>query len=150
MTQIIVKCNIIVGHYYIPQTQVTLTYFVYPIQAIWFTCSKRLSNYLVFQSFDYACTQGRPQSQEGEGGNAVLNKTCSVLLCVLEQPRVDNSSAGPLNWLIDGPEYSLLRLLQNALNSDKHVLLLSLGGYCCWWIIKFSWVSSIQLKMLRH
>jgi hypothetical protein len=29
--------------------------------------------------------------------NAVLCKTCSVLLCILEQPRIDNSSAGP-NW----------------------------------------------------
>ena len=27
--------------------------------------------------------------------NAILCKTCSVLLCVLEQPRVDNSSVGP-------------------------------------------------------
>jgi hypothetical protein len=27
---------------------------------------------------------------------AVLNKTCSMLLCSLEQPRVDNSSAGSL------------------------------------------------------
>ena len=26
--------------------------------------------------------------------NAVLCKTCSVLLCILEQPRVDNASAG--------------------------------------------------------
>jgi hypothetical protein len=31
------------------------------------------------------------------GPNAVLCKTCSVLLCVLEHPRVDNSRAGP-NW----------------------------------------------------
>jgi hypothetical protein len=30
----------------------------------------------------------------GVGPNAVLCKTCSVLLCVLEQPRVDTSSAG--------------------------------------------------------
>ena len=29
----------------------------------------------------------------GAGPNAVLCKTCSVFLCVLEQPRVDNSSA---------------------------------------------------------
>jgi hypothetical protein len=28
---------------------------------------------------------------------AVLCKTCSVLLCVLEQLRVDNSNVGP-NW----------------------------------------------------
>ena len=35
--------------------------------------------------------------------NAVLCKTCSVLLCVLEQPRVDNCSAGP-NWRITGPD----------------------------------------------
>jgi hypothetical protein len=28
---------------------------------------------------------------------AVLSKICSVLSCVLEQPRVDNSNAGP-NW----------------------------------------------------
>ena len=31
----------------------------------------------------------------GVGPNAVLCKTYSVLLCVLEQPRVDNSSSGP-------------------------------------------------------
>jgi hypothetical protein len=30
----------------------------------------------------------------GSGPNAVLCKTCSVLLCVLAQPMVDNSSAG--------------------------------------------------------
>jgi hypothetical protein len=81
--------------------------------------------------------------RRGRGEMLFSIKPVVCCLCVLEQPRVDNSSAGPLNWLIDGPEYSLLRLLQNALNSDKHVLLLSLGGYCCWWIIKFSWVSSI-------
>ena len=33
----------------------------------------------------------------GEGPNAVLCKTCSLLVCVLEQPRVEKSSAGP-NW----------------------------------------------------
>jgi len=33
----------------------------------------------------------------GAGHTVVLYKTCSVLLCVPEQPRVDNSSAGP-NW----------------------------------------------------
>jgi len=31
----------------------------------------------------------------GAGPNAVLFKTGNVLLCVLEQPRVDNSSAEP-------------------------------------------------------
>jgi len=37
--------------------------------------------------------------------NAVLCKTCSVLLCVLEQPRVDNTSTGPnwSNWLKADP-----------------------------------------------
>jgi len=37
--------------------------------------------------------------------NAVLCKTWSGLLCVLEQPRVDNSSAGPnwSNWLKTEP-----------------------------------------------
>jgi hypothetical protein len=33
---------------------------------------------------------------QGAGTNAVLCKTCSVLMCVLEQPIVDNSSVGPL------------------------------------------------------
>ena len=33
----------------------------------------------------------------GAGPNAVLCETCIVLLCVLEQPRVDNPSAVP-NW----------------------------------------------------
>jgi len=33
----------------------------------------------------------------GPGTNAVLCKTCSVLMCVLEQSIVDNSSVGP-NW----------------------------------------------------
>ena len=35
-------------------------------------------------------------------GLIVLMKTCSVLLCVLEQPRIDNSSEGPIgrNWSI--------------------------------------------------
>ena len=33
----------------------------------------------------------------GVGPNDVVCKTCIVLLCVFEQPRVDNSSAGP-NW----------------------------------------------------
>ena len=32
----------------------------------------------------------------GAGPNVVLCKTCSVLLCVLEQPTVDNSSERPL------------------------------------------------------
>jgi len=36
----------------------------------------------------------------------VLCKTCSVLLYVLEQPRVDNSSAGP-NWLKASHTYML-------------------------------------------
>jgi len=39
----------------------------------------------------------------------VLMKTCSVLLCVLEQPRIDNSSEGPIgsnwsNWLKAGTD----------------------------------------------
>jgi hypothetical protein len=38
----------------------------------------------------------------GAGTNAVLCKTCSVLMCVLEQSIIDNSSVGPLsvgpNW----------------------------------------------------
>ena len=34
------------------------------------------------------------QINSSAGANAVLCKTCSVLLCVLEQPRVDTSSAG--------------------------------------------------------
>jgi hypothetical protein len=38
----------------------------------------------------------------GTGSNAVLYKTCSVLLYVLEYVRVDNSSAGS-NWLKAGP-----------------------------------------------
>ena len=37
----------------------------------------------------------------GAGPNAVLCTTCSVLLCILEQPRADNSSAGS-NWLKAG------------------------------------------------
>ena len=37
---------------------------------------------------------GRPL--EVRGLNAVLCNTCRVLLCVLEQPRVDDSSKGPL------------------------------------------------------
>jgi len=49
--------------------------------------------------------------------NAVLCKTCSVLLCVLEQPRVDNSSADPIrsnwtNWPIVGPVKSNILLSQ--------------------------------------
>ena len=32
----------------------------------------------------------------GEGPNAVLCKTCNALLCVLEQPRIDNYSTRPL------------------------------------------------------
>ena len=32
----------------------------------------------------------------GAGTNAVLCNSCSVLLCVLEQPRVDNSSGRPI------------------------------------------------------
>ena len=32
----------------------------------------------------------------GAGSNAVLCKICNVLLCVLEQPRVDNSNTGTL------------------------------------------------------
>jgi hypothetical protein len=31
---------------------------------------------------------------EGAGPNDVLCKSCNVLLCVLGQPKVDNSSAG--------------------------------------------------------
>jgi len=33
------------------------------------------------------------------------NLTCNVLLCEFEQPRVNNSSAGPIwpNWLKTGP-----------------------------------------------
>jgi len=45
----------------------------------------------------------------GAGTNAVLCKTCRVLLCVLEQPIVDNSSVRPLsagsNWLKADPLY---------------------------------------------
>ena len=45
--------------------------------------------------------QGQPQE---ERALIVLCKTCSMLLCVLEQQRVDNSSAGP-NWLMVGLAY---------------------------------------------
>ena len=36
---------------------------------------------------------------------AVIGKSSSVLLCVLEQPRLDNSRVGTVgcNWLKDGP-----------------------------------------------
>ena len=34
----------------------------------------------------------------GAGSNGVLCKTCSVLLCLLEQPRVDNSSLETPVW----------------------------------------------------
>jgi hypothetical protein len=48
-------------------------------------------------------------SSLGGAGPVVLCKTCCVLLCVLEQPRVDNSSTGPnwSHWLKEGPGYNL-------------------------------------------
>ena len=58
-----------------------------------------------------------------EGPNAVLCKTCSVLLCILEQSRVANSStglikaSGPIgsnwsNWLKFSPTWNSQLLLQ--------------------------------------
>ena len=52
---------------------------------------------------------GRLQEMRGP---IVLCKTCSVLLCVLEQPRIDNSSVGPnesnwSNWRKFGPVYKV-------------------------------------------
>ena len=54
----------------------------------------------------------------GAGTNAVLCKTCSVLLRVLEQPIVDNSSVGPLsagpNWVYSWPPVYPLIVVVNA------------------------------------
>ena len=45
------------------------------------------------------CTVPAGQALGGAGPNAVLCKTCSVFLSVLEQLRVDNSSTVPLkSW----------------------------------------------------
>ena len=48
---------------------------------------------IIYFEGDYSYTQGRPYEVRGP---IILCKSCSVLLCVLEQPRVDNSNAGSL------------------------------------------------------
>ena len=63
----------------------------------------------------------------GVGFNAVLCKTCSVhvVLCVLEQPTVDNYTVG-LNWLKAGPSWTCMLMLFRFTNF--HLIL---------WIIYF-------------
>jgi uncharacterized low-complexity protein len=61
------------------------------------------------------CGVIKPRTGIGRcGPNTVLCKTCNVLLCVLEQPRVDNSNAGLTgsnwsNWLKTGPVYNVFK-----------------------------------------
>jgi hypothetical protein len=93
----------------------------------------------------------------GSGPNAVLCKTCSELLFVLEQSRVDNSSHG-LNWeqLVQfayGPtcalkcSYLLLHILQPSyIMKTRNVILL-----LCWWgrAIEMSNTSAISSYYIK-
>ena len=71
--------------------------------------------------------QGRALEGGGGGGGAndVLCNTCSVLLCVFEQPRVDYASAWPnwSNWLKSGPVHQyLVELIESLIIIDNRVV----------------------------
>ena len=64
------------------------------------SCSRKNITYVPLNLWydivlDVQCKRAGP-SLGGAGPNDVLCKTCNVLLCVLEQPSVDNSSLLPL------------------------------------------------------
>jgi hypothetical protein len=75
----------------------------------------------------------------GFGGarpNDVLCVICSVLLCVLEQPRVDNPSVGPIGsnwstWLKAGLVYTIhTKISYNFLQGFQYVELLKWSWRC--------------------
>ena len=79
---------------------------------------------------------------------AVLCKTCS-LLYVLEQPRVDNASAGPIgsnwpNWLKDGLvcNYRYISIIQEHLKSLSH------ANVIAWYLLssRYKYAFSCILK----
>jgi hypothetical protein len=82
------------------------------------SCSRKNITYVPLNLWydivlDVQCKRAGP-SLGGAGPNDVLCKTCNVLLCVLEQPRVDNSNAGLTgsnwsNWLKTGPVYNVFK-----------------------------------------
>ena len=69
-------------------------------------------SYLPFNIYFFKCWHRLNEPLGGVGFNAVHCKTCSMLLRVLEQPRVDNSSVEFLkqepNWLKTGPDIHVL------------------------------------------
>jgi hypothetical protein len=64
------------------------------------------------------------------GPNAVLCKTCSVLLYVLEQPRVDNFSTGPIGPISLRAAISCMKsVFVFKVYCDFHVLNTTIGAY---------------------
>jgi hypothetical protein len=79
-----------------PILTLTNSFIIYRVQLLQYKYNKR------WYDLHKANIPPHMACLRGVGPSAVLCKTCNVLLCVLEQPRVDNSSLGPLspgpNW----------------------------------------------------
>ena len=94
------KCNVLVLYYNLCLSVMSLSFTIIYVKCnvlvlYYNLClSVMLDSLCLFTSVCFLTNcQGRPWEVWGP---IVLCKTCSVLLCVLEQPRVDNSITVPL------------------------------------------------------